>query len=95
MRRVPLIERALAIAQTMAATPPESHARTKRDLRRPVMESWQRLAEPHDRETSRPSRPEIRPRCAAIRRALPYFSDPRGADFTMLSSAVACTKSAR
>ena len=46
-----LMERALAVAQAMAATPPASYARTKRDLRRPVLETWERLSVQHDRDT--------------------------------------------
>jgi len=46
-----LMERALEVAATMAAAPPDSYARTKLDLRRPVIETWQRLAEEHDRQT--------------------------------------------
>ena len=46
-----LMERSLAAASMMAATPPESYARTKADLRRPVMETWAKLRAAHDRET--------------------------------------------
>lgn len=46
-----LMERSLAAARAMAATPPASYARTKRDLRRPVLETWERLQLQHDRET--------------------------------------------
>jgi len=46
-----LMERAIAVAQAMAATPPASYARTKRDVRRPVLETWERLSLQHDRET--------------------------------------------
>lgn len=46
-----LMPRAVAVARAMAGTPAESYARTKRDLRRPVIETWNRLAETHDRET--------------------------------------------
>lgn len=46
-----LMERALVVAQAMAATPPASYTRTKRDLRRPVLETWERLQLQHDRET--------------------------------------------
>jgi enoyl-CoA hydratase len=46
-----LMERALAVAQAMAATPPASYARTKRDLRRPVLETWEAHVLSHDRDT--------------------------------------------
>ena len=46
-----LMERALAVAEAMAQTPPASYARVKRDLRRPVLETWERLQLQHDRET--------------------------------------------
>jgi enoyl-CoA hydratase len=46
-----LMERALAVASAMAQTPPASYARVKRDLRRPVLEVWERLQLQHDRET--------------------------------------------
>ena len=46
-----LMDRALEVAATMGAAPPESYARTKLDLRRPVIETWQRLAEEHERQT--------------------------------------------
>ena len=46
-----LMERALAVAAAMAATPPASFARTKRDLRRPTLEVWERLGLQHDRDT--------------------------------------------
>ena len=43
--------RALEVAALMAASPADSYARTKLDLRRPVIETWARLASEHDRET--------------------------------------------
>jgi enoyl-CoA hydratase len=46
-----LRERSLAAATAMTGTPAASYARTKRDLRRPVLEAWRRLREAHDRET--------------------------------------------
>jgi enoyl-CoA hydratase len=46
-----LRERALAVATAMAATPRESYARTKANLRRPVVETWTRLRAEHDRGT--------------------------------------------
>ena len=46
-----LMPRAFEVAHAMAAAPPASYARTKRDLRRPVLEIWDRLAQAHDRET--------------------------------------------
>jgi enoyl-CoA hydratase len=46
-----LMERARAAASAMAATPPASYARVKRDLRRPVLETWEQLQLQHDRET--------------------------------------------
>jgi enoyl-CoA hydratase/carnithine racemase len=46
-----LMERALAAATAMAGTPAASYARTKLDLRRPVLEVWNRLREAHDHET--------------------------------------------
>lgn len=46
-----LLERAVAVARELAATPEGSYARTKRDLRRPVLETWARLGQDHDRET--------------------------------------------
>jgi len=46
-----LMTRALEIAALLGAAPPASYARTKLDLRRPVRETWARLAEAHDRET--------------------------------------------
>lgn len=46
-----LMDRALAVAGAMAATPPASFARTKRDVHRPVLETWERLTLQHDRET--------------------------------------------
>jgi enoyl-CoA hydratase len=46
-----LLDRAIEVAQAMAATPPASFARTKRDLRRPVLETWERLCLSHDRDT--------------------------------------------
>jgi len=46
-----LMERARAAASAMAATPAASYARVKRDLRRPVLETWERLQLQHDRET--------------------------------------------
>jgi enoyl-CoA hydratase len=46
-----LMERAIEVARAMAGTPAKSYARTKLDLRRPVLETWDRLAAAHDRET--------------------------------------------
>ena len=46
-----LMDRALEVASAMGAAPTESYARTKLDLRRPVIETWQRLADEHDRQT--------------------------------------------
>jgi enoyl-CoA hydratase len=46
-----LMDRALEVAATLAAAPVDSYARTKLDLRRPVIETWQRMAEEHDRQT--------------------------------------------
>jgi enoyl-CoA hydratase len=46
-----LMDRALEVATAMAATPPATYARSKRDLRRPVLETWKRLRDSHDRET--------------------------------------------
>jgi enoyl-CoA hydratase len=46
-----LMERALEVATSMAATPRDSYARTKADLRRPVVETWARLRPEHDRGT--------------------------------------------
>jgi enoyl-CoA hydratase len=46
-----LMERALAVARSLGGAPPASYARTKSDLRRPVMEAWSRLRAAHDRET--------------------------------------------
>lgn len=46
-----LMERALAIASDLAACPPDSYARTKSDLRRPVTDAWDRLRPTHDRQT--------------------------------------------
>ena len=46
-----LMERSLAAAAAMAGAPRESYARTKADLRRPVMETWARLRREHDRQT--------------------------------------------
>ena len=46
-----LVGRAIEIATAIAQTPPASYARTKRDLRRPVFETWDRLQAAHDVET--------------------------------------------
>lgn len=46
-----LMDRALEIAALLAASPPASYARTKLDLRRPVIETWARLGAAHDKET--------------------------------------------
>ena len=48
---VRLMPRALEVAALLGASPPASYARTKLDLRRPVIETWARLAAEHDRET--------------------------------------------
>jgi enoyl-CoA hydratase len=46
-----LMERAVTVAQAVAATPAASYARTKRDVRRPVLETWERHVLAHDRDT--------------------------------------------
>jgi enoyl-CoA hydratase len=46
-----LMARALAVARSLGSAPAASYARTKTDLRRPVLETWGRLRAAHDRET--------------------------------------------
>jgi len=46
-----LMDRALAVAEELAAIAPSSFARSKRDLRRPVFETWAGHSTEHDRET--------------------------------------------
>ncbi len=45
-----LMERSLAVAREMAAVPPVSFRRAKLDLRRDVLEAWERHGADHDRE---------------------------------------------
>ena len=45
-----LLDRAVAVADELASAPATSYARSKRDFRRPVLETWARHGATHDRE---------------------------------------------
>lgn len=46
-----LLDRTVAVAEELAGFPAATFARVKRDLKRLVIENWERLAPEHDRET--------------------------------------------
>jgi enoyl-CoA hydratase len=46
-----LLDRAVAAAEDLASIPFASYARAKRDFRRPTVETWERHAASHDRQT--------------------------------------------